>query len=194
MQREFKSAADFARFAGAEKPTYTHHENGTRGFKMPTAKRYAELLQIDLNWLLTGSGSPFPESDLSPVAKGIVRAPVISWVQAGELTEVSNLASFEAEDSIPVSHNRTSVFALKVAGTSMNRVAPPGSHIVVDYSDRHLIPGRYYVFRLDNSATFKVYRESPIRLEPDSTEPHDTIFPDGEMHVIGRVIAVVKPL
>lgn len=48
------------------------HENGSRGFKLKSAERYARFFRVDLNWLLTGkgsmSGSPINQIylDLSP--------------------------------------------------------------------------------------------------------------------------------
>lgn len=78
----------------------------------------------------------------------------------------------------------------------MDRIAPEGSVIIIDYGDRDLIDGRYYVFRLSNGgdATFKRYRANPTRLEPNSTQPHETIFPEESVEVIGRVIQVVQEI
>ncbi|WP_371456382.1 LexA family protein [Thalassospira sp. MCCC 1A01428] len=44
-------------------------------------------------------------------------------------------------------------------------------------------------------ATFKRYRSEPSRLEPASTNPkHQTIFPQDEIRVIGRVVRVIQEL
>lgn len=98
------------------------------------------------------------------------------------------------DDRVPVAHHRATVFALRVRGSSMNRVAPEGSVIVVDYEDRELVDKRLYVVRYGNEATFKRYRNTggPERLEPDSSEPHETIFPVDGFEVIGRAVFVVS--
>jgi SOS-response transcriptional repressor LexA len=125
----------------------------------------------------------------------IIDVPLISWVQAGGLTETSDpYAVGDAEDFIPVTHNRSTLIALRVIGSSMNRIAPEGSLIIVDYADKTLISGQYYVLKHDGQATFKRYRSNPDRLEPDSTDAHETVFIRGETEVVGRVIQVVNKL
>lgn len=125
----------------------------------------------------------------------IVDVPLISWVQAGVLTETSDpYALGDAEDLIPVTHTRRTLIALRVMGSSMNRVAPEGSLIIVDYGDKTLVSGQYYVLKHDGNATFKRYRSNPDRLEPDSTASFDTVFISREIEVVGRVIQVVNRL
>jgi len=73
----------------------------------------------------------------------------------------------------------------------MNRVSPQGSIIIVDLSVKEFMPNQLYIAKVhnENTATFKRYKASPPRLEPDSTEPHDTIFL-GEVKAkpIGQVV------
>lgn len=58
---------------GAERYTYTQHENGTRGFRIPDAVRYATFFRVRLDWLLRNSG---PMKDRQ-------RIPVVGYVGAG---------------------------------------------------------------------------------------------------------------
>jgi hypothetical protein len=37
-------------------PTYLAHENGSRGYSIKKAMRYATLYRVNLLWLLTGQG------------------------------------------------------------------------------------------------------------------------------------------
>ena len=121
--------------------------------------------------------------------------PLVSWVAAGELTETNDpYAVGGAEDFIPITHNRDTLIALRVQGNSMNRVAPDGSVIIVDFGDRTLSPGQYYVVKHDGDATFKRFRTEPARLEPDSTDSYDTIFITDEIEVVGHVIQVTRKL
>ena len=125
----------------------------------------------------------------------IHEVPLVSWVRAGELSETTDpYAVGDAEDFIAVANNRKTLIALRVVGSSMNRIAPEGSVIIVDFGDKSLVSGRYYVLKHDSQATFKRYRAAPFRLEPDSTEPHDSVFIDRDVEVVGRVIQVITHL
>ncbi|MCG6857417.1 MAG: bifunctional phosphopantothenoylcysteine decarboxylase/phosphopantothenate--cysteine ligase CoaBC [Salaquimonas sp.] len=50
----FASASAAARALGVSPPTYTHHENGTRGFGEEEAIRYGELFGVSPAWLIFG--------------------------------------------------------------------------------------------------------------------------------------------
>ena len=54
---KYESATAAAAAMGVPEPTYMGHENGSRGFKLKSAERYARFFRVDLNWLLTGKGS-----------------------------------------------------------------------------------------------------------------------------------------
>lgn len=194
-QAGFATAADAARHLGVEVGTYRHHENGTRHFRMPAARRYATAFGVDITWLLTGQGQPKEGVNLTPDNRPVQMIPLISWVQAGKLA-YADIDFDDAEDRIPFASHRKSLVALRVNGTSMNRVAPHGSRIIVDYDDRSPQDGKLYVVVYHGETTFKRYRDTngPARLEPDSTDPHDIIFPNGDFEVVGRVIAVVMEL
>lgn len=119
--------------------------------------------------------------------------PIISWVQAGVFTEELLMDANDAEKIIS-NYSKTSTFALRVVGSSMNRIAPEGSIIIVDYNDQELIDGKHYIIRNGDGASFKRYRSNPIRFEPQSTDEHETVFPHDGLHIVGRVIQVVTDL
>lgn len=131
----------------------------------------------------------FPPID--PSWTGVVDVPVLSQVQAGALADAIEPHAFagDAPHERVASAPETTI-ALRVQGSSMNHVAPEGSLALVDYSDRDLISGRYYVVKIGDHATFKRYRSNPDRFEPDSTESHDTIFPEKPVLVVGRVFRI----
>jgi SOS-response transcriptional repressor LexA len=135
------------------------------------------------------------QRNVSRIGQPVVDVPLVSWVRAGGLTEtVDPYVIGDAEEFVPVAHRRNTLIALRVHGGSMDRVAPDGSVIIVDYGDKSLVSGQYYVVKNDGAATFKRYRTSPDRLEPDSTQDHDTVFIQGELEVVGRVVQVVNRL
>lgn len=53
----FKSAAKFSAEHDILEVTYRAHENGTRGLTSHAAQKYAKLLNISLDWLLSGNES-----------------------------------------------------------------------------------------------------------------------------------------
>ncbi len=132
-------------------------------------------------------------ANMAGVAEPVFEVPLISWVQAGHLTESVEPSDFgDVRERVVVPYRRESLFALEVRGNSMSRVAPDGSLIVVDYYDRELMDGKCYIFRVGGDTTFKRYRANPARLEPDSTESgHDTLFPQDGIEVVGRVVRVI---
>lgn len=125
----------------------------------------------------------------------IIHVPLISWVKATTFTEICDpYEPGDSEGEVLVPYAKQTLIALKVDGNSMNRVAPDGAIIIIDYSDKSLVSGKYYVIKYDNKGTFKRYRSNPDRFEPESTELHDTIFPDGDLEVVGRVVKVLNDL
>lgn len=52
----YASAAAAARGMGVPEPTYSGHENGSRGF-LPSVQRYARFFRINWVWLQTGKGT-----------------------------------------------------------------------------------------------------------------------------------------
>lgn len=121
------------------------------------------------------------------------RVPLLSWVQAGAMAEVDPHTLERAEEHVWIADRRDTLFALRVVGHSMNQVAPHGSVIFVDYSDRDLVDGKLYVFRADDRATFKRYRANAPRLVPDSDDPEYTEIPlTQETQVVGRVVKITR--
>lgn len=130
------------------------------------------------------TGFPLPVDESSPPRT----VPLISWVSAGAL----------ARDDVADDHLGKIVadlpdgdwIALRVDGSSMDRISPPDSIIFVDRHDTNLVGNACYVIDDgEGNATYKRYRPGPPpRFEPVSTEAaHEPIFFDNEPRVIGRV-------
>lgn len=146
--------------------------------KITTFMEFCRILGVDAWEILTGE------------RHDEARAPIISWVSAGQLHEAVDLSAAHEGHTIPVGGlGNGEYFGLTVSGDSMNRVSPEGSIIIVDANDRELQAGQPYIFSIRGEATYKRWQPSPPRLEPDSWLPHDTIFLDGTnaMFVVGRV-------
>ncbi len=131
------------------------------------------------------------------------RIPILSWVSAGLFTECAFTVGLlqDSLGEVIFDGDGDGKFALAVAGTSMDRVAPDGSLIIVNSRDRTLSEGKSYIFcnPAEGLTTFKRFRDNPPRLEPFSYDAqHESIFfhPEEGLDwvVIGRVLEVRLPL
>lgn len=203
LRRARLDQSELARRVGIKQPSIAH-------LLSPQAKRsgftpvIARVLKIDAEWLATGRGLPELAQSPPEVEDGVglaiarqpmVQVPLISWVQASRYTDIADpYERGDAEEFVEVPHGKDTLIALRVKGTSMNRVAPEGSVIIVDFSDKSLTSGRYYIIKQNGQATFKRYRANPDRFEPESTDRHETIFPSAAVEVVGRVVRVINDL
>lgn len=160
-------------------------------------RELVRALRTTEEWLLWKEG---PE-EIGPPATDdldITRVPLVSWVSAGRLSEANSQIPVEDVPLLAFADlGRGDYFALKVVGDSMDRISPDGSTIIVDRSDRQLVPGRPYVFSIRGEATYKRWRPTPDRLDPFSTNPmNEPIFVQGKRSfgVVGRVRRTVLDL
>lgn len=190
----FKTRSEFARHADIPVPTYIGYENGARGINPKLATKLSKHLHVDAGWLLTGVGVARRNANVSPVTRDVTWAPVVSWVHAGRLGEADLNA--DADYFVPVTTDSDTVAAFEVRGSSMNRVAPEGSVIVVDSAQRAAVDGWAVMALVGDQVTFKRYRDTngPIRLEPDSTDQHETLYPADGFEILGRVVQVITKL
>src|SRR5579871_3819144 len=56
VEAGYETASSAAAAMGVKPVTYTHHENGTRGFGCETAARYAAFFRVTLDWLISNKG------------------------------------------------------------------------------------------------------------------------------------------
>jgi DNA-binding XRE family transcriptional regulator len=52
----YATVREAATSLGVPYPTYAAHENGTDGFKLDSAVKYARKFKVSLDWLVTGKG------------------------------------------------------------------------------------------------------------------------------------------
>lgn len=114
--------------------------------------------------------------------------PLLSWVSAGRLAENEPVKQWQDVPHIEAGGLPEGEWiALRIEGTSMDKIAPDGAVIFVNRRERDLVNGRYYVIATGDGSTFKRYRRSPDRFEPFSSTEHETLFPQGQIRVVGRV-------
>lgn len=170
-----KSQSDLAREIGVTPQSVQYLcalENNAQGSKHTTA--IARATGVCAEWLASGAGWAALASkegvtphNIEAVARDTLRLPVLSYVQAGVMTEVGCVEPSRVYDDYITTDLRLSEqsFALEIKGDSM--VAPPGSgedsfhegdRIIVDCTITPL-PGDFVVARNgEHEATFKKYR------------------------------------
>lgn len=116
--------------------------------------------------------------------------PLISWVSAGRLTAQDGVSDLDDYPSIFVAGlPRGKWVALRVDGTSMNKISPPDSVIIVNLDDTRLVDGKLYVVADETEgATYKAYdKKADPPFQPRSyvkTDPPEFV---GSVRVVGRV-------
>lgn len=156
----------------------------------PSKKSIASISRefgVRLAWLLSGDGPMFESEE---TGKGITTVPRLPLVSAGDwwlpeqISEGDELPTLAVADLPPGDW-----IAIGVEGSSMDRISPPGSIIIVNRAEKALAPNACYVIRdEDGRSTYKRYRPNPPRFEPVTfTDGHETIFPKGKVDVVGRV-------
>jgi len=156
--------------------------------RLDTLIALAKPLRTSASWLAFGEGD---SQSLRPQ-----QVPIVSLVAASRFADVPAVVSTDDAPVLGVSGLPSGQYiGLRVSGDSMDRIAPDGSTVVINISDRELRPRSFYVFRQSDSATFKRYMECPARLEPFSTNPtHEAIAIDNDIDVIGRAVRVITDL
>jgi SOS-response transcriptional repressor LexA len=130
------------------------------------------------------------------------QVPLIEWVAAGKLTEPRSQIPMEGARLLSVAGlGPGDYFALEVKGTSMNRISPDGSAIIVNRADRTLVSGKPYVFAWRGDTAYKLWQGprggDPAYLKPHSwDDSHEPLFvkKKRDMEVVGRVRRTVLDL
>lgn len=130
----YASAADAARAVGVPEPSYTAHENGSRGFKYDRAKLYSRRFGVSLEWLLSGRGDtqsaqplhePHTETDIQ-------MRPLVGTVQAGVWQEPFDSGEVDLVQ-LPIPSDRlvpgAQQFWFEIVGDSVNQFVGDGGRI-----------------------------------------------------------------
>ena len=131
---------------------------------------------------------------LGPTLKAAV--PLISWVQAGAWSEISEIKEYDADRYLCPVKCSDQTFALKVHGVSMEPKFYEGDLIFVD-PEAECIHGSYVVARLDdnNEATFKqLIIESGHKFlkAANPNWPEQLIPINGNCTLVGKIIFAGK--
>ncbi|MCH7379351.1 MULTISPECIES: S24 family peptidase [Acinetobacter] len=194
--------ADLMKGTGAGKATVSNWISGTVN---PSAKYWealADTLKTTPTWLLTGEmNDTRPTLDgsveLNPLAT-VIYAPVLSWVQAGNFTEmgVVNIQECEMLPLVPNAGKRS--FYLEVKGLSNAPYFEEGEKICIDpdYFLADIQTGEMVVVKCGTEATFKalVVETNGYYLKPLNPNWKDQIIPLTEDCIlVGKYVGSFKP-
>lgn len=123
-------------------------------------------------------------------------APLISWVQAGAWSEISEIKAYDAERYMCPVNCSDLTFVLKVQGVSMEPKFYEGDLIFVD-PEAECIHGSYVVARLDddNQATFKqliIEGGHKFLKAANPNWPEQLIPINGNCTLVGKVVFAGK--
>jgi repressor LexA len=160
-------------------------EDGSRRMSDVWLAKLCPALGVSVGEILGG--------ELQPVRHPIRMIPVLGVVPGGPMIEA---IADDHPETIPFPTDRDDLFALRVEGTSMNKIAAPGSFVVVDprQTDPLLLDNKPVIVQSVDQVTFKKWDNGNKLLLPDSTENHEIIRPYYDMIFKGRVIAVLNLL
>ena len=173
-------------------------ENGTT--KNPrNIQALANALECPPEFLQFGIGDRKDiNSNVSPGPTIKATAPLISWVQAGAWSEISEIKAYDAERYMCPVNCSDLTFVLKVQGVSMEPKFHEGDLIFVD-PEAECIHGSYVVARLDddNQATFKqliIEGGHKFLKAANPNWPEQLIPINGNCTLVGKVIFTGKSL
>lgn len=111
----------------------------------------------------------------------------------GEMIETQD------REIVPIPYERNTIAALDLVTSEINRRAPAGSTVIVNYAETQLVNGAVYAIAISDQTYARVYRDTggPERFEPDSTDTgHETLYtqPGKPLTVLGRIIMILKEL
>ncbi len=204
------SVQELCAIAGCRQSYISQIENGLVGFGKRALEKWSTLFAVDPMEFYRPLSSPAvttkknrrehpssvsgrkKEEEFQPV-------PVISFVQAGQLSEVIDL--FEpgcAESYVSFNVSDPNAFGLTVSGTSMEPEFHAGEVIIVS-PNRECRVGDYVIARKDNEATFKLLK----RFIPQKTlvlKPLNPAFKEicysgeelAEVRLVGRVVGKIS--
>lgn len=156
----------------------------------------ANALGITAEELKKGVIGEIEKANVIPVSPRM--APVLSWVQAGTMTNVESVDMSQVEEWLPLPDECTNCFYLKVQGVSNSPDFIEGDYILIDpdvyYSD--VLSGDMIVVRKFEDATFKklvIETDGSKYLQALNPEFKPNIIPlDEDCHFVGQVVDCVR--
>lgn len=157
------SVGDIAGIADVSSSAVTQWKDGpTKSLKTAPATKLAAKTGYSAMWIATGEGAKMAKFDVNvkPVTTDVRSYPVISYIQAGKLSEIA--APYEPGDGFDIEYGDDDAsdwaFFLEIKGDSMLPEFRPGERVRID-PDVAPCPGDFVAAKnSEEEATFKKYR------------------------------------
>lgn len=192
--------AQLAKIARVSSPAVTEWEKDSYLPKGASLEAMASEFGVTTEYILTGKFPNEFNNNVVPVISKLI--PVLSWVQAGEMTSVEEIDPSEIKEWLPPlsSDDPDGCFYLRVVGISNFPTYMDGDYILVNprFQVSDLLSEDLIVVRNNTDATFKkLIIESDERkylqaLNPNF-QPNIIEFEEG-MQLVGLVIDAFRPL
>ncbi|GHA05458.1 repressor [Oceanisphaera arctica] len=151
-----------AKKVGVSRVSISQWERGDTSPKGENFLALAKALSCSPDWLVTGKNEPEPPAfqNVAHAPMGGHQVPVLSYVQAGQLTAVREIREVDggieyvqADDDIG-----ERAFGMRISGDSMTPEFSDGDLVIID-PDIEPVPGDYVAAKNGSrEATFKKYR------------------------------------
>ena len=173
-----------AKIAGVSSPAVTEWEKDSYLPKAASLEAIASKFGVTTEYILTGKGDPNAmqkeKSNVIPVKARM--APVLSWVQAGNWTNIAAVDLSDIDEFLPLPEDEcTNCFFLKVQGMSNYPAFWENDYILVNpdicYSDMQ--SGDMIVVRRGDDATFK-----KLVIETDGSKYLQALNPEFKPNII----------
>ncbi|WP_151791990.1 LexA family protein [Acinetobacter soli] len=196
------SQADVMRATGAGRATVSGWINGSNSPSAKYMESLAKVLRTSSSWILNGQENKIDlldnSVDLNPLYT-VGYAPVLSWVQAGDFTDmesISNLAECEMLPLVPGAGRRS--FYLEVKGLSNAPYFEEGEKICIDpdWCLEDIQTGEMVVVKCNDTATFKalISESNGYYLKPLNPNWSEQVIPLNEDCVlVGKYVGSFKP-
>lgn len=196
------SQADVMRGTGAGRATVSGWINGSNAPSAKYLESLAKTLKTTSSWILNGKEDSDRKLDNSvslDLVATVTYAPVISWVQAGDFTDmesISNLAECEMLPLVPGAGRRS--FYLEVKGLSNAPYFEEGEKICIDpdWCLEDIQTGEMIVVKCNDTATFKalISESNGYYLKPLNPNWSEQVIPLNEDCVlVGKYVGSFKP-
>lgn len=196
------SQADVMRGTGAGRATVSGWINGSNAPSAKYLESLAKTLKTTSSWILNGEEDSDRKLDNSvslDLVATVTYAPVISWVQAGDFTNMEsiiNLAECEKLPLVPGAGKRS--FYLEVKGLSNAPYFEEGEKICIDpdYQLCDIHTGEMVVVKCNDTATFKalISESNGYYLKPLNPNWSEQVIPLNEDCVlVGKYVGSFKP-
>lgn len=169
----------------------------------------AEVLDADLRWLLTGSGSAVADSQLAHRSAGSDLDSVsidsidLRYGMGGTFVDIGEVevdqASFSRAWLRKFTHSPPEMlFTTSGVGDSMEPTINDHDVVIIDRSERTLkdaLGEKIWALTFGNVGMIKRLRPMPdgtVKLMSDNQSVRDEIATDQELRIVGRVVAVVR--